>query len=424
MKSPLSQSQLGVYYACVSSVDDNTNYQNALLITLPAGVETERFQHAVYEALCAHPYLLSRVQLNEEGEPEIVVRESPIAESALVPVREVTEAEWTEVLKTFGRTMDIYGELLVRAEIYVVSGGARYLYYDVHHVLSDGFSTLVFGRELERAYNGRKPAGEMLDGAAVAQEEQALRQDEAKMSEAREWYAKTFCDAADTDSLPLPESILGAEASGMCYKHYPLSVTKEEVIAILQRWNVKESTLMQAAWGLLLATYAAEDKASYCTAFFGRNDRRTLMTTTMMVHTLPVFLQTRGEESLGEMFAALDEQMQTTERLQYYAYSDAVKDLGLSNQVMFVYQGPVFAEKRRLRLGDEVAPFEDLRQMTPGWKLVGELMEASEGYLLKLGYSASDYTDAFMTELAASYSSSCRSALRTYPSYLMPYLFR
>ena len=62
---------MGVYYACLSSVNDETNYQNAMLITLPSGVDTARFQNAVYEALCAHPYLLSRVVLNANGEPEI-----------------------------------------------------------------------------------------------------------------------------------------------------------------------------------------------------------------------------------------------------------------------------------------------------------------------------------------------------------------
>ena len=50
--SPLSQSQAGVYYACLSSVNDETNYQNAMLITLPSGVDIARFQNAVYEALC------------------------------------------------------------------------------------------------------------------------------------------------------------------------------------------------------------------------------------------------------------------------------------------------------------------------------------------------------------------------------------
>ena len=406
MKSPLSQSQLGVYYACVSSEDDKTNYQNALLVPLPASVDLDKFRKAVYEALCAHPYLASHIVLNDDGVPEMESGSFPSLEET-VPVISVGSID--EAKPTFARTMDPHAPKLYRSEIYTTPDGKAWLYIDTHHTLTDGFSNLLLARDIERCYNGKKPSSEMLDGAAVAQEEETLRADETKMQEAREWYAQTFCDAADTDSLPLPQSTLGAEPEQVCYKHYPLSVSKEEINTVLQRWNVKESTLMQAAWAFMLAAYAAEEKASYCTAFFGRQDRRTLGTITMMVHTLPVFVQTSGEESLGDVFASLEGQMATTQRLQYYAYQDAAKDLGLSNQVMFVYQGPVFAEKRSLHLGDELIPFEDLRELTPGWKLVGELMETHEGYSLKLGYSTADYTDAFMTELAACYSAILRS---------------
>ena len=210
MNSPLSQSQMGVYYACLSSVNDETNYQNAMLITLPSGVDTARFQNAVYEALCAHPYLLSRVVLNANGEPEIQQPDdaASLPKDDLIPVKKVTKAEWDKARKTFGRTMDIYGERLVRAEIYVVTEGDSYFYFDMHHVISDGYSTLIMGREIERVYNGKKAAGEMLGGGDIALEEQALRADEAKMNEAREWYARTFADAAETDSLPLPECTL------------------------------------------------------------------------------------------------------------------------------------------------------------------------------------------------------------------------
>ena len=39
MKSSLSQSQLGVYYACVANKDKNVNYQNALLVALPSVID-------------------------------------------------------------------------------------------------------------------------------------------------------------------------------------------------------------------------------------------------------------------------------------------------------------------------------------------------------------------------------------------------
>ncbi len=406
MKSPLSQSQLGVYYACVTNLDENMNYQSSILVPLSAEIDLPRLQKACYEALCAHPYLASHIVHDAEGHPQVESGIFPSMEET-TPIIHVDSIE--EARRTFARTMDPHAERLWRCEIYQATNGDAWFYLDIHHVFADGFSMLLVGRDIERCYNGKTPAGETMDGVAVAQEEEALRADETKMAEAREWYAKTFCDAAETDSLPIPESTLANTPAHTCLKFYPLSVTKEEVREVMKRFGVKESTLMQAAWALLLSAYSAEDRASYCTAYYGRGDRRTLSAVTMMVHTLPVFLQTSGEEPLGEVFASLAKQMTTTERLQYYAYQDAVKDLGLNNQVIFTYQGPIQAEKRSLRLNGKLYPFEDVRVLTPGWKLAAELIENHEGYFLKLGYSSADWSDAFMTEFAASYSAILRS---------------
>jgi len=406
MKSPLSQAQAGVYYACETSVSDEYNYQNPVLFTLPEDADLARLQQAVYEALCAHPYLFSRVVVNDEGVPEIESGdERQLSKDESVLLKEVSEDEWKAAQQTFAQTMDVHGDKLYRAEIYTVNGKS-YLYIDVHHVLTDGFSVTLLLRDIERIYNGKKPASELMDGAAIANEEAAQRADEALMGEAREWYAKTFCDAADTDSLPIPEAKGESEKekAESIYQLFPLSVSKEEVQTVVKRFGAKESVIMQSAFAQLLATYSAEEKASYCTAFWGRTDRRTLGSITMMVHTLPVFMQTTAQTTIAEMLSAMDEQLLLTQKYQYYAYPDAVRDLGLNNQVMFVYQGAVLAEKRGLHLGETLVPYTDLRRPTPGWKLCAELFEMSGQYSLKLSYSTADYSETFMQQLAETYS--------------------
>jgi len=408
MRSSLSQSQLGVYYACVANKDNNVNYQNALLVALPSVIDLKRFRKAVYDALCAHPYLASHVVLDDDGLPQMESGVFPSLEET-VPIFSVNSLD--EARRGFAHTMDPHGERLWRTEIYTTSSGEAYFYFDTHHVITDDFSMILFNHEIERCYNGQQPLGETVDGSIIAQEEETLRADEAKMTEAREWYTKTFCDAADTDSLPLPESTQNTATAEIRYKPYPLSVSKEDIQAIRQKWNVKESTLMQATWGLLLAAYSAEDKASYCTVYHGRSDVRYQSSATMMAHTLPVFVQTRGDETLGELFCTLKDQMDTAQQLQYYAYQDAIRDLGLNNQIVFVYQGSIFEDRLCMNLEGQRLYTQDLRALTPGWKLVAELMTTTEGYFLKLGHSNADYSEAFMTELAACYSAILHSML-------------
>ena len=408
MRFPLSQSQKGIYYACVTASEAQVNYQNPVLFDLPREVAPEKVQLAVYEALCAHPSLASRIVMDEDGTPWVESGTFPPMEET-IPILRVGSLD--EVEPALGAAMDIYGERLYRCAVYQGTEGASWLYVDFHHVLCDGFSLVLMLREIEGCFNGKKPAGEKVDGGTLALEEEAERADEARMAEARDWYAKTFCDAADTDSLPLPQSTQAGTPSRMNYTHFPLDIAKEDVQEIMRKWDVGESTLMQAAWGLLLAAYGAEDKASWCTVYFGRGERRTLSTVTMMVHTLPVFVQAGGDLTLGEVFSALSAQMDKTQEMQFYAYQDAVKDLGLNNQVAFVYQGSVLNSKRGLHFGEDPVHYEDLRQPAPGWKLCAELFETDGVYSLKIAYDSADYADAFMEELARSYGAVLRSMM-------------
>ena len=405
MSSPLSQSQLGVYYACQTSVDEQTNYQCPVLFTLPSSVDTERLKQAVSDAISAHCYLCSRIEEDADGVP-CTVDGLPVK----VDLLQVSHKEWEAAQSSFARTMDIHGERLYRAEIYLTPGQS-YLYLDFHHVLSDGFTTAVMIKEIERAYGGRKPAGEFMDGAAVAEAEKAQRSDEALMGEAREWYAREFADAADTESLPIPECRTLEEEPRFIYKHYPLSIGKEDMQALVRRFGVTEHVITEAAWALLSAAYTAEDKASFCTVFWGRSNRQTLATATMMVHTLPVFVRAAGDTLLADIMANLNSQTELTRKYQYYAYPDAVRELGLNNQVMFVYQGAVLADKRGLHIDNQLVPYTDLRQLTPGWKLAAELFEHDNIYSLKLGYSSADYSEEYIQQLAGSYCTVLHSML-------------
>ena len=412
MKSPLSRAQLGIYYTSQTSADEQINYQNALLYALPEGVDLERLQKAILDTIAIHPYLCSCIKENAEKMPEVISTNAPCSKE-MVPVRKVSEAEWKDVQKTFTRTMDIHGERLFRTEIYEVEGTKSYLYLDVHHVLSDGASFLVLVRDISKAYNGQPLTPETMDGAAIAQAEAAQRADEKQMSEAREWYAHTFCDAVETDSLPILEpqqsEIPNPEQR---YQSFPLSFTKEEVQAIRKRFDAKEETIMQTAWTLLLAAYSGEEKASYCTPYFGRSDRRTLNTVTMMAHTMPVFANWGNRPSampLKELMTALVEQQQQARKYLYYSYPDAVQDLGLNNQVMFVYQGKGIDERQILQLGDGKAQMTDLRKPIPKWKICVEWMELKEQYLLQISYNTGDYSEAFIREMAKCYSTIIRS---------------
>ena len=154
MRTPLSQSQLVVYYGCLTRQDGSFNYQNPVLFDLPSDIDVGNVRKAVYEALCAHPYLVSRIVPDKAGIPGAESGAVPPLEEAVpvIPVKSLEEAE-----PGFGKVMDIHAEKLYRLEIYRSGEGKSWLYMDFHHVLADGFSIVLFLREIERCFHGKKP---------------------------------------------------------------------------------------------------------------------------------------------------------------------------------------------------------------------------------------------------------------------------
>ena len=182
MRYSLNKSQSGIYYACVTNSDELVNYQNPVLLEIPQGVNAEQLRKAVYDTLCAHPYIASHIVLGEDGVPEAESGEFPAMEDA-VPLVSVDSIE--DVKSSFARTMDIYADKLYRCELYQTAEGKTWLYIDFHHVIADGFSVVLILRDIERCFNGMEPVVEEMDGIAVAREEEALCADEARMTEAR-----------------------------------------------------------------------------------------------------------------------------------------------------------------------------------------------------------------------------------------------
>ena len=203
-------------------------------------------------------------------------------------------------------------------------------------------------------------------------------QNQPTADEAREWYARTFAEAAETDSLPLPQSDLSSQTSEVRTQLFPLAVTKADIKAIGDRLKANESVVLQAAWAQLLATYGAEEKASFCIVDANQKP-------------LPVFVQTNGDTTIGDLLAAIDEQRQQLASYSNYSYEDAVRDLGLNNQVLFA-------------CGDAV---DD--NIAADWKLIAGVDEHDGQYAIRLHYSADNYSEAFMAELAKCFSAILQS---------------
>lgn len=398
--SALSQSQLGIFYACQDLGEGN--YQVPLLYAIPDDIDIDRFKAALEQVVQAHPYILSRISVGDSVSVSVGTDNENVVE-----VKEVDNIE--DVKPTFCRAMDLLKDRLFRMEIYKTPNG-NYFFMDFHHIIFDGSSMAALKTEITSAYDEGKVIGETLTGEDIANEELQLRQsDEWKLQQ--EWYMKEFGDAAEVDSMPVPNvSDSNGVGRGLVETNFQIPVKEATLKAICAKHEVKEGVVFMAAWGKLLANYSAEDKAYFTSIFSGRSDKRTRQAITMMVHTLPVFMQMPSEKSIADWLHAVGEQQQNTRHKNVYSYSDIHQDLNLRSDILFAYHGKVVStDIFDFKLGGKVMKGQDLRIARPGITLDGQLLvtpnatETSD-YNLRISYQSSLYSPAMIAGMADSYA--------------------
>jgi len=401
--SPLSQSQLGIFYACQDLGENDGNYQVPLLYKLPDFVDVNKLKHALELFIKGHSYILSKIVLQDDV---LMMQPSEFSED-IVEIKEIKSLD--EVRPMFCSTMNLMNDRLFRMEIYKTPS-VNYLYLDFHHIIVDGSSWSVLMTEIGRAYDTGSVLGEIIDGAEIANEELKLRQSDEWKTQ-REWYLKEFANAEDTDSMPVPSNIDRTDNDrGLIETNFQIPVKLETIESICLKHNVKESIVFTAAWGKLLANFTAENKAFFGNIYTGRTDKRTRQAMTMMVHTMPVFMEMPSEKGIDEWLNSVAEQQKATREKSAYSFSDIHQDLNLRSDIIFAYHGRVVPTTIfDFYLNGTQVKGQDLRIARPGITIDGQLLVTpnateSSDYNIRISYKSSLYSAEMIAEMAESYA--------------------
>lgn len=399
---PLSQSQLGIYFTCQHLNETTGNYQMCFLYRLTPTINLKQLKRSLEAVVAEHSYIASRISISSNGIPTLEQGKT-VFKAKIQKIKSIVE-----VRSTFCRTMNLDEEQLFRAEIYETENG-NFLYLDFHHIIMDGMSLGMFMSELEKSYAGEALQREEKDGFTIALDEVVLRESE-KYEEARQWYEKEFAGAIDLESTPLPDLYDNGEQHRFINKEIRLALSQDELTQLSQQYSVHESVLFTAAYGQLLANYSAEDKAAFSTIYHGRSDHATRHSLTMMVHTIPVFLEMPNDKSTEKWLKDTENHLLTARQYQYYSFADAVNDLGLKSDLLFAYQGHVISAKAGgLCLGGENLEYEDMRTPRSGMKLSAQVFCQDNGYTIRFSYYADQYSSEMIDGMAESYTSIIKS---------------
>ena len=232
------------------------------LYRFPADMDAQRLCDAVNRAIENRPALYTIFEFNEEC--TLVQRIAPEKKLRL-SVRKMSEAQFKAHSKDLEQPFRMIGEPLVHAGIYQTEE-AVYLFFEVHHIMTDGTGMHLFNEDIVRAFHGEALKMDTYYSYLYHQEglreSKKYRDDREFLEEAYgqdDWCFK-FCP--DVEVRPSGRVVL------------PLKrvVSLEEVQRFEEKHHVSRNRLFTAATLLGMAAIEKKNKVMLDWVFHDRTD--------------------------------------------------------------------------------------------------------------------------------------------------------
>ena len=203
---PLTANQLGVYYECAQNPDE-PQYNLPSIIKFDRTIDAEKLKEAVIKTIDAYPYLKTRIVMH--GDELMHKRDDSIAIED-IPIVEVPSISDEEIQTLNAQRFDLLGNQLFRAKIYKTDDEVI-LFFDIHHLITDGESIDRLFRNFSYAYEGKEIESEIFDGYA-----NALLEAENENGEEYKASEKYFNEllTQEVDSTVLTPDLNGNEDEG------------------------------------------------------------------------------------------------------------------------------------------------------------------------------------------------------------------
>ncbi len=389
---PLTQTQLGIYSACLMD-PDNDSYDLPFLFRLSPDTDAERLCRALEATVAAHEVLNCRI-IPDRQDTAVMV---PVRREFHAKTENITEEELTARMAHRSR-FDFENGPLYDAKVYRTES-AVYLYVNFHHIIFDGTSLTVFMEDLDRAFQGEILSPEKYTAYDLALDERAAR-DSRAYQEARDYYDGLF-SGVDGNSLPDGDFPGGEPAT----EHTRKLLLGDGMAERVQKWcdglHVTENAFFTFAFAYTLARVSGKDEALFCNIYNGRRDPRVFRTVGMLVKTYPFHIAFSGADAPADLVRKTADLIRGLTANDLYSFAEVCRAYGIRPDILFAYQGSAFNEytvagqrstSLAQKLGDVQAP------------LSVDVFQEEGTYALIADYAPDRYTGAMITAFLELYA--------------------
>ena len=398
---PLSPLQHGFLFHALYDEQAHDNYMMQVVLRFDGPLRSDALRAAANRLLQRHANL--RAAFVHEGLDEAV---QVIVRTLDAPWREVEldEDGFAELLREDQQQRFNLSEApLLRFNLVHTAAERHYLVFTSHHILLDGWSTPILIQELLTLY----AQGEHAELPRVTPYRDYLR-----------WLANRDKPAAlaawreALDGLEEPSRVGAANTAAstpeLLRYHLPQDLSAR-LLEQARQCGVTLNTVIQAAWGILLARLLRRDDVVFGITFADRPAELagSEQMVGLLINTLPLRLRLRADESLHDLLQRLQQQQSALLEHSHLGLSEIQRVAGLGElfDTLMVYESypideaSLQAQSQQLSVGFHSHHGGDTSHYPLG-------LSAVPGERIRLGFSyrADVYTPAQVERLADSYT--------------------
>ena len=361
------------------------------LYKLSPQIDVQRLANALNKVLNAYDIFRCRLVFHPETCDLCQTFDSEVMP---VIIEEWTDEEFKLIQKYLAEPYELIGKPLYRVYIFKTPS-ANYFYVDFYHAIMDGVSAaILFYREIDKNYRGRKSNREPLSYAAFVEEEANTPPEELAEGHT---YWKNMLATFDPKKHLLPVDVKGVAA----WKQGNFEYTFKNITNEFFRDNqISEHVYFLGASMLTLAKITGSKESIMSWIHNGRTKMREMRIMGLMLEQFPCAWDFHNDMSIGEFLHKLFGQIQIG--MTYRKSLNVVYSAGLEDDcVSFIFQKSIYDN---LILGDmpiEIIYLPPNEISAVENSLDIEINDSAEGfYDLFLDYDASRYSEDSMRNFA------------------------
>jgi amino acid adenylation domain-containing protein len=300
-------------------------YQVQRVQRLDGALDRALFQRAWAEVVNRHAVLRTAFVWQELRRPLQRVEAAVAVPWVIEDWRSRTEAQQAADLDRYlaedrRRGFVLTQAPLARGALFHVADDTHWFVWSFHHLLMDGWATSHAFNEVYRIYRAWSAGQQVRLGRARPYRDYIawLQQQDLQAAE-RHWRGVLGDFMAPT---PLGFDRPAGRGAEMRYAMRSLKLSSEEtgrLEEVARRWQVTLHTIVQGAWGILLASYAGEEDVVFGTTVSGRPAELDGVDEMvgLFINTLPVRVRVSGETPLRQWLSALQRAQAAAREYEY-----------------------------------------------------------------------------------------------------------